>query len=171
MVDAGHSARVGVAFVILAFSLLGVAPPIVAAVRQRRSGGGGYYDDANHGGSGARTLRVKAFAAGVMLSLSVVHVVYDTFATLSELETSERYPLYAGYPLGGPFIVFGILRCAVACRARAALLRAARASRRCCVARARTGCSWRYMTRVSTSRRYMRVSTPRGVAVAHHAAS
>jgi hypothetical protein len=110
--DSGRSARVGVAFVILAFSLVGVLPPIVAAVRQRRGGAG--YDDTNHGAISAHQLRVKAFAAGVMLSLSVVHVVYDTFATLSELETAEQYPLYAGYPMGGPFIVFGILRCAPA---------------------------------------------------------
>ena len=120
--DSGRSARVGVAFVILGFSLLGVLPPILAAVRQRRGGG---YDDAKHGGTSALMLRVKAFAAGVMLSLSVVHVVYDTFATLSELETSDRYPLYAGYPLGGPFIVLGILGCAPACCA----LRAVRAGR------------------------------------------
>jgi len=120
--DSGRSARVGVAFVILGFSLLGVLPPILAAVRQRRGGG---YDDTKHGGTSALMLRVKAFAAGVMLSLSVVHVVYDTFATLSELETSDRYPLYAGYPLGGPFIVLGILGCAPACCA----LRAVRAGR------------------------------------------
>jgi hypothetical protein len=113
--DSGRSARVGVAFVILGFSLLGVLPPLVAAVRQhqRRRSGGGYDDAGAHGAASARELRVKAFAAGVMLSLSVVHVVYDAFATLSQLETQEeRYPLFARYPMGGPFIVFGILRCA-----------------------------------------------------------
>ena len=112
--DPGRSARVGVAFIILAFSLLGVLPPILAAVRQRRGGSGCGYDDTNHGSTNALLLRIKAFAAGVMLSLSVVHVVYDAFATLSELETAEQYPLYAGYPMGGPFIVFGILWCAPA---------------------------------------------------------
>jgi hypothetical protein len=153
--DDGRSARVGVAFIILGFSLLGVLPPIVAAVRQRRGGG---YDNAKHGGTSALELRVKAFAAGVMLSLSVVHVVYDTFATLSELETSERYPLYAGYPLGGPFIVLGILGCAPACCARAVLLRAARAGRRTP--------AW-----ARAHGLHMRMSTRLPAAVAAHAAS
>ena len=114
--DSARSARVGAAFVILAFSLFGVTPPIVAAVRRQRGSAG---VDTVHGGTSALSLRVKAFAAGVMLSLSVVHVMYDTFATLSELETSERYPLYAGYPMGGPFIVVGILWCAPAAQLRA----------------------------------------------------
>ena len=116
--DSARSARVGAAFVILAFSLFGVTPPIVAAVRRQRGSAAAGVDTVQ-GGTSALSLRVKAFAAGVMLSLSVVHVCYDAFATLSELETSERYPLYAGYPMGGPFIVLGILWCAPAAQLRA----------------------------------------------------
>jgi hypothetical protein len=49
-----------------------------------------------------------------------VHVCYDAFAELSTLEAEERYPLYAGYPMAGPFVVLGILGCAPACCVRVA---------------------------------------------------
>lgn len=61
--------------------------------------------------SDAAMLRVKAFAAGVMLSLSIVHVCYDAFVTLGEVEASDNYALYYGYSMAGPFTVFGILLC------------------------------------------------------------
>jgi len=61
--DSGHSARVGVAFVILLFSLLGVLPPVVASVRRQKRGG---VDTAAaaHGAISAPTLRVKASSYG-----------------------------------------------------------------------------------------------------------
>jgi hypothetical protein len=133
--DSGRSARVGVAFVILLFSLLGVLPPVVASVRRQKRGG--VDTAAVHGAISAPTLRVKAFAAGIMLSLSVVHVCYDAFAELSAIEAEQRYPLYNGYPMAGPFIVLGILGCVSACCACARVLGRARTARTRGGARAR----------------------------------
>ena len=103
-------ARIGVAFIIMATSFAGVLPPILSAMQ--RSNRALLLDSAGRLAlSDAAMLRVKAFAAGVLLSLSIVHVCYDAFVTLGEVEASENYALYNGYSMAGPFIVFGILLC------------------------------------------------------------
>jgi hypothetical protein len=85
--------RVAAAFALMFASAAGVLPPVLA---QAAHGGG---EQAPIGGS-PNALRLKAFAAGVMLSLAVLHVIADSFERLAPL--SE-------FPLAGLAIVAGIL--------------------------------------------------------------
>jgi hypothetical protein len=85
--------RVAAAFALLFASAAGVLPPVLAQAAHASGA------DAPVGGS-PNALRLKAFAAGVMLSLAVLHVIADSFERLAPL--SE-------FPLAGLAIVSGIL--------------------------------------------------------------
>jgi hypothetical protein len=84
--------RVSAAFALLLASAAGVLPPLLA----RGSAG----VDGASASAAPPALRLKAFAGGVMLSLSVLHVIADSFERLGEL--SE-------YPWAGIAVLAGIL--------------------------------------------------------------
>jgi hypothetical protein len=120
-------ARIGVAFVVLGASVAGVLPPILYALRHRAKGGaaaaGRFTADLL---ASPLVWRVKAFTTGVMLSVSIVHVSADAWATLGQLEAAQDYPLYARYSISGPCVVLGILRCGARARGAGRRARAAR---------------------------------------------
>ncbi|GMH10959.1 hypothetical protein Nepgr_012800 [Nepenthes gracilis] len=84
-------------FIIFFTSVIGISSPVMLAkVFQGRPA----YNKA--------ILVIKCFAAGVILSTSLVHVLPDAFAAISDCQVASRHP-WKDYPFAGLTILFGAL--------------------------------------------------------------
>jgi zinc transporter 1/2/3 len=83
--------------VILLTSVLGISAPVILA---RYFHGKPMYDKA--------ILLIKCFAAGVILSTSLVHVLPDAFAALGDCQVASRHP-WKDFPFAGLVTLIGAL--------------------------------------------------------------
>lgn len=83
--------------VIFFTSVVGISSPVFLA---RVFHGKPVYDKV--------TLLIKCFAAGVILSTSLVHVLPDSFAALADCQVSSRHP-WKDFPFSGLITMFGVL--------------------------------------------------------------
>lgn len=83
--------------VIFITSVVGISSPVLLA---RYFQGKPAYDRA--------TLVIKCFAAGVILSTSLVHVLPDAFAALSDCHVASRHP-WKDYPFSGLVTMIGAI--------------------------------------------------------------
>ncbi|XP_004294307.1 PREDICTED: zinc transporter 6, chloroplastic [Fragaria vesca subsp. vesca] len=83
--------------VIFITSVVGITSPVLLA---RHFQGKPAYDRA--------TLLIKCFAAGVILSTSLVHVLPDAFAALSDCHVASRHP-WKDYPFSGLVTMIGAI--------------------------------------------------------------
>ncbi|XP_050369988.1 zinc transporter 6, chloroplastic [Argentina anserina] len=83
--------------VIFITSVVGITSPVLLA---RHFQGKPAYDRA--------TLLIKCFAAGVILSTSLVHVLPDAFAALSDCQVASRHP-WKDYPFSGLVTMIGAI--------------------------------------------------------------
>lgn len=84
-------------FVIFFTSVIGITTPVLLA---RYFQGKPVYDKA--------ILIIKCFAAGVILSTSLVHVLPDAFAALSDFQVASRHP-WKDFPFAGLVTLIGAL--------------------------------------------------------------
>ncbi|KAL5580692.1 hypothetical protein UlMin_013134 [Ulmus minor] len=84
-------------FVIFFTSVIGISGPVLLA---RYFQGKAVYDKA--------ILVIKCFAAGVILSTSLVHVLPDAFAALSDCQVASRHP-WKDFPFAGLVTLIGAL--------------------------------------------------------------
>ncbi|XAR60756.1 hypothetical protein NMG60_11034247 [Bertholletia excelsa] len=84
-------------FVIFFTSVAGISSPMMLA---RLFHGKPVYDKA--------ILIIKCFAAGVILSTSLVHVLPDAFDALSDCQVSSRHP-WKDFPFSGLITLIGVL--------------------------------------------------------------
>ncbi|KAF4374226.1 hypothetical protein G4B88_027452 [Cannabis sativa] len=84
-------------FVIFVTSVIGILCPVLLA---RLFQGKPAYDKA--------TLLIKCFAAGVILSTSLVHVLPDAFAALSDCQVASLHP-WRDFPFAGLVTLIGAL--------------------------------------------------------------
>ncbi|GAB4825383.1 Zinc transporter 6, chloroplastic [Ancistrocladus abbreviatus] len=84
-------------FIIFLTSVIGISSPVMLA---KVFQGKPLYDKA--------TLIIKCFAAGVILSTSLVHVLPDAFAALSDCQVSSHHP-WKDFPFAGLITLFGAL--------------------------------------------------------------
>lgn len=82
-------------FVIFFTSVAGISVPVLLA---RYFQGKPLYDKA--------ILLIKCFAAGVILSTSLVHVLPDAFASLADCQIASRHP-WRDFPFAGLVTLFG----------------------------------------------------------------
>ncbi|KAK9153997.1 hypothetical protein Sjap_001477 [Stephania japonica] len=82
--------------VIFVASVIGIASPVLLA--RRFQSNKPTYDKA--------TLLIKCFAAGVILSTSLVHVLPDAFDALSDCHVSSRHP-WKDFPFAGLLTLLG----------------------------------------------------------------
>ncbi|PRQ34568.1 putative zinc/iron permease [Rosa chinensis] len=83
--------------VIFITSVVGITSPVLLA---RHFQGKPAYDRA--------TLIIKCFAAGVILSTSLVHVLPDAFAALADCHVASRHP-WKDYPFSGLITMIGAI--------------------------------------------------------------
>lgn len=95
-VAAAHLKFVSI-FIIFFTSVIGVSLPVVLA---RYLQGKPSYDKA--------TLIIKCFAAGVILSTSLVHVLPDAFDALSDCQVASKHP-WRDFPFAGLVTLIGAL--------------------------------------------------------------
>lgn len=97
--DGAEAARLKIAsiFVIFAASVAGISAPVVLA---RQFQGKPAYDKA--------VLVIKCFAAGVILSTSLVHVLPDAFAALADCHVASSHP-WRDFPFAGLVTLIGAL--------------------------------------------------------------
>ncbi|PON57568.1 Zinc/iron permease [Parasponia andersonii] len=97
--DGAAAARLKVTsiFVIFLTSVVGILAPVLLA---RFFKGKPAYDKA--------TLVIKCFAAGVILSTSLVHVLPDAFAALSDCHVASRHP-WRDFPFAGLVTLVGAI--------------------------------------------------------------
>nr|AYW01690.1 ZIP6 protein [Morus alba] len=84
-------------FVIFFTSVIGISSPVILA---RYFQGKPAYDKA--------VLIIKCFAAGVILSTSLVHVLPDAFAALSDCHVASRHP-WRDFPFAGLVTLIGVV--------------------------------------------------------------
>ncbi|CAK9164179.1 unnamed protein product [Ilex paraguariensis] len=84
-------------FVIFFTSVIGISSPVMLA---RLFHGKPVYDKA--------ILIIKCFAAGVILSTSLVHVLPDAFDALSDCQVASRHP-WKDFPFSGLVTLIGVL--------------------------------------------------------------
>ncbi|GFZ19651.1 ZIP metal ion transporter family [Actinidia rufa] len=84
-------------FVIFATSVAGISSPVLLA---RLFHGKPVYDKA--------ILIIKCFAAGVILSTSLVHVLPDAFTALADCQVASRHP-WKDFPFSGLVTLIGVL--------------------------------------------------------------
>nr|GMD73390.1 zinc transporter 6, chloroplastic [Ipomoea batatas] len=84
-------------FVIFLTSVVGISSPVVLA---RLFQGKPVYDKA--------ILIIKCFAAGVILSTSLVHVLPDAFDALADCQLASRHP-WKDFPFSGLVTLIGVL--------------------------------------------------------------
>lgn len=83
--------------VIFVTSVVGISSPVILA---RLFHGKSVYDKA--------ILIIKCFAAGVILSTSLVHVLPDAFDALADCQVSSRHP-WKDFPFSGLVTLIGVL--------------------------------------------------------------
>ncbi|KAL8215189.1 hypothetical protein R6Q57_004638 [Mikania cordata] len=84
-------------FVIFFTSVIGISSPVILA---RLFHGKSVYDKA--------ILIIKCFAAGVILSTSLVHVLPDAYNALSDCQVSSHHP-WKDFPFSGLITLIGVL--------------------------------------------------------------
>ncbi|XP_052177864.1 zinc transporter 6, chloroplastic [Diospyros lotus] len=84
-------------FIIFVTSVAGISSPVMLA---RLFQGKPVYDKA--------ILIIKCFAAGVILSTSLVHVLPDAFGALSDCQVASRHP-WKDFPFSGLITLIGVL--------------------------------------------------------------
>lgn len=84
-------------FAIFFTSVLGISSPMLLA---RFFHGKPVYDKA--------ILAIKCFAAGVILSTSLVHVLPDAFSALADCQVASRHP-WKDFPFSGLVALIGVL--------------------------------------------------------------
>ncbi|VVB01827.1 unnamed protein product [Arabis nemorensis] len=95
-VEASHLKLISV-FVIFLTSVLGISGPVLLA---RYFHGKPLYDKA--------ILIIKCFAAGVILSTSLVHVLPEAFESLADCQVSSRHP-WKDFPFAGLVTMIGAI--------------------------------------------------------------
>ncbi|KAK3020092.1 hypothetical protein RJ639_003716 [Escallonia herrerae] len=97
--DGGAAARLKLValFVIFLTSVVGISSPVLLA---RLFHGRPAYDKA--------VLVIKCFAAGVILSTSLVHVLPDAFDALADCQVASRHP-WKDFPFSGLITLIGVL--------------------------------------------------------------
>lgn len=95
-VAAAHLKLISI-FIILLTSVIGISLPVFLA---RLFQGKPAYDKA--------VLIIKCFAAGVILSTSLVHVLPDAFSALADCHVSSQHP-WKDFPFSGLVTLIGVL--------------------------------------------------------------
>ncbi|KAM7258334.1 hypothetical protein ACFE04_014075 [Oxalis oulophora] len=95
--EAASYLKIIATIVILLTSVIGILAPILLA---RYFQGKAVYDKS--------ILLIKCFAAGVILSTSLVHVLPDAFAALGDCQVATRHP-WSDYPFAGFVTLVGAL--------------------------------------------------------------
>ncbi|XP_074332158.1 zinc transporter 6, chloroplastic [Apium graveolens] len=95
-VAASHLKRISI-FIIFFTSIIGISLPVLLA---RLFQGKPAYDKA--------VLLIKCFAAGVILSTSLVHVLPDAFNALADCQVSSLHP-WKDFPFSGLVTLIGVL--------------------------------------------------------------